>query len=291
MSFLDEKSYGVQIDNKFYHPDVLKVIEDNKIPMWPFWSAAVARATYFPNFVRESNAVVESSFNLRKNIYRENKNVLHTDYAQEAYKYHDGTLKIASDKALQLGVKFKTKNNKTRSNETRSAPNRTAPAEEKTETWFRKTPKSRIPKHFTIKSPCKYTSPKSRPSSHLKNLRKQRYNLKTKGKFNWRLNPLKYVAVSNCNYVLKMGIIFLMEFKIFLVSTTNESSSPSPKNLFMSPSKNTVQKSGSFNGPNLVHPQHLEKPPKNKPFKLGLSLSRRRLQTNKQQNNGNILLA
>lgn len=168
MLFSDESNFGIEVDNKFYFPDILKVIEDNKIPMWPFWSAAVPRATYFPNFIRESNAVVESSFNLRKNIYREEKSVLHTDYAQEAYKFHDGTLKIASDKVLQLGAKLRASSQKTPKN---------GPAEERPEAWCKKTPKSRIPKHFTIKSPYKYTSPKARPSCNLSRRRKRQGKL------------------------------------------------------------------------------------------------------------------
>lgn len=176
----DEK-LGIKI-NKYYYPDILKVIADNKIPMWPFWSAAVPRATYFPNFIRESNAVVESSFNLRKNVYRINKNVLHTDYAQEAYKFHDGTLKVAVDKAIQLGAGIKT----TR----RSINKKQLPVEDGPETWCRRTPKSKIPKHFTVRSPKKYASPKSKASSYLRRKRTQ-IRLKT---INGNTFDVKYLA-------------------------------------------------------------------------------------------------
>ncbi len=95
-------------------------------------------------------------------------------YAQNAYKFHEGTLKIAFDKTLQLGVKLKTTNKKSTTNN--------VPVEEKSETWFRKTPKSRLPRHFNVKSPCKYTSLKSKPSSYLKKRRQQTRNAKGSGK-------------------------------------------------------------------------------------------------------------
>ena len=79
--------------NPFYCPTVLELLENTYIPMTPFISCMVPRHSGYPDFVRKTNAVNESSFNINKNVWHLQRPMHNGDFVREHFDLVNGKIK------------------------------------------------------------------------------------------------------------------------------------------------------------------------------------------------------
>lgn len=123
--------------NPFYSSIVLDAILSHKIPLWPLWSSALVRFVYNNDFLRESNAAAESSFNVRKNCMRMRNYTNMADFVRDNYDNYEACLADAQQSILKAPLKPRN---------TRKAKNTT---EEAQESWRKKGTPKRESRHLS----------------------------------------------------------------------------------------------------------------------------------------------